>query len=83
MELRLVDKWRGVTFVPTKGITDPFEALAELRRHTDDPNKQAVFEADAEFMDAMKNADPESQWFADEGRLEGPCYQGIPFKVIE
>lgn len=60
MDLRIIDRWRGATVVPTKALTADSDFGAEMRHlaagqhvHTG----QVEFEVDQECLDAVKALD--------------------------
>lgn len=96
MDIRLIDRARTVTVIPTKDPkNDPFAALAALAAQVDFTsvkNHQVELVVDKEFMDALQAqaaTDPKAKFddapqISDPSSLalQTPTFEGIPIVVM-
>lgn len=91
MDIRIHDRWRNVTIVPTKVLADPEDTMIVLMNsvHTAVKDGQAQLECDQEWMDALNAkaareaiADPSLASVSDDG-IDRPSFRGVPIKVTE
>lgn len=86
MEVRLIDRWRNVTMVPTKALgDDKFAALRDLMASNmaSSANPHLEFEMDREFFLALVSDDaaPKNVLIEMQDGRNLPSFEGIPIVV--